>query len=537
MNLFLARNKYMVLLLLIFIVSEIIVNPSGNFPLNDDWSYAKTVLIFIKEGDIFIGTWCAMTLASHVLWGFLFTKIFGFSFLSLRVSTLVSSLIGLFVLNQLVIKISGNKLFAFAACLVLLFNPLYFNLSNTFMTDVNFNTWMLLGFYFACLFFEQRKPIYFFMVFFMSMVLVLNRQFGLMLPLGFMVACVFSGERRWLNTGLAFVGVLLVFTGFKWYEAYLAQGLPSWSSYKFSGSIKPTDGELLKKVWYFIELRSLPLLLNLLIYVSPLCLLLLKGVSKKFSTKTNVLIALSVITLCVYLFYSVNYPTGNVFNNAGLGPETFSGNMTTHTYLASLEWAFMFAKLVLSSVSGFVLLLYLALFIKERKLRKGLQVNPLVLTIAFYSLGYLALLYLSDSFFDRYFIPLISCSILFLSFLVKEQSGRLTAAIPLLLVFAYVSVFGTKDYFTMNEKRWEAVAYLRNEKQIPLDKINAGFEVCCWNDGIYSWFVEYDKTEKYDYLVQYEPTTSFTLFKEYEFQRYFPYKKDKINIFVRDSIN
>jgi len=50
---------------------------------------------------------------------------FGFSFFVLRLSTLVSSLIGLLVLYKLVSEISKNKLLAFAASLVLLFNPVY----------------------------------------------------------------------------------------------------------------------------------------------------------------------------------------------------------------------------------------------------------------------------------------------------------------------------------------------------------------------------------------------------------------------------
>ena len=41
--------------------------------------------------------------------------------------------------------------------------------------------------------------------------------------------------------------------------------------------------------------------------------------------------------------------------------------------------------------------------------------------------------------------------------------------------------------------------------------------------------------EGYDYLIQFKSEDGFKLYKEYEFQRYFPYRKDKINIFVRTS--
>ena len=34
----------MSILLLFFLITEVIINPIGNFPLNDDWVYGKAVL-------------------------------------------------------------------------------------------------------------------------------------------------------------------------------------------------------------------------------------------------------------------------------------------------------------------------------------------------------------------------------------------------------------------------------------------------------------------------------------------------------------
>ncbi len=105
MKIFFITHKYVLLLVAVFILSEIIVNPLGNFPLNDDWSYFKSVNILQNEGKYNIVDWGAMTLFTHLIWGFLFTKIFGFSFVVLRFSTIVSSLIGILVLNKLVVSI------------------------------------------------------------------------------------------------------------------------------------------------------------------------------------------------------------------------------------------------------------------------------------------------------------------------------------------------------------------------------------------------------------------------------------------------
>ena len=191
MKSFLLRYRYSLLLILIFVICEIIVSPYGNFPLNDDWSYAKSVLIFNKDGKIDIGDWPAMTLMTHILWGALFTKILGFSFSVLRLSTLISSIIGILVLNKLVVRISKSDLIGFVASLTLLFNPFYFSLTNTYMTDVNFNTLVVVCCYFAYDFFQTKNFLSFILVFIFSLLLVLLRQFGIILPVCFLFSCLF----------------------------------------------------------------------------------------------------------------------------------------------------------------------------------------------------------------------------------------------------------------------------------------------------------------------------------------------------------
>jgi len=39
------------LLVMIFAVSIVVVNPLGDFPLDDDWSYARAVKGLVEHGD------------------------------------------------------------------------------------------------------------------------------------------------------------------------------------------------------------------------------------------------------------------------------------------------------------------------------------------------------------------------------------------------------------------------------------------------------------------------------------------------------
>src|SRR5712692_2220691 len=73
----------------------IIVNPIGNFPLNDDWSYGLTVKHFLESGDFRPTGWTGMPLLTNVLWGSLFCIARGFSFTAQRLSTLTLSLVGI----------------------------------------------------------------------------------------------------------------------------------------------------------------------------------------------------------------------------------------------------------------------------------------------------------------------------------------------------------------------------------------------------------------------------------------------------------
>lgn len=543
MKQFLNRNRYLLLLFILFLLAEFIVNPLGEFPLNDDWSYAKTVLIMIQEGDIYIGSWCAMTLASHAVWGFLFVKLFGFSFIVLRFSTLVSSLIGIATLYKLVFSISKNQTLAFVTGLTLLFNPLYFNLSNTYMTDVNFNTWLILAFYFAYSFFETRKPLPFALVFFISAALVLNRQFGILLPVGFTSACLLLSEKKWRYVILAAIGTLGVFAIFKWYEAYVYRVLPGYSAYVIFNTLNLTDAALLKRIGVNIIERYKLMTTSLLVYVSPLAFIWYRSFASR--VKPVELFAIVLVSLFVFMpaLVHTQFPNGNIFTNMALGPETFyyssAGSFSRekyHTYSALFDRVLVFSKYLLSLVSTTALTCYLYCLFRKRNPRNPSTLNPFKTMIVVFSIIYFLALCVSISFFDRYIIPIISVVLLLIGSTTDAKPARVLPGFIILVLFAYVSVFGTKDYLTLNRARWEAVNTLKSEKGVGVDRINAGFEVNHWHNGDYVWMVDYTKLDTYDYLVQYDNEPGFRFYKAFEFQRYFPYRKDKLNIFVRDTL-
>ena len=68
------------LIFLLWLIALLLVNPLGDFPLNDSWSYGKAVHNLVEDGEFRLGKFTGMPLLTQVLWGSLWCEIFGFSF-------------------------------------------------------------------------------------------------------------------------------------------------------------------------------------------------------------------------------------------------------------------------------------------------------------------------------------------------------------------------------------------------------------------------------------------------------------------------
>lgn len=119
----------------------------GNFPLNDDAFYAIPVRDLIETGILKLDASIAACYL-HILWGFLWSAIFGFSYEILRISTLLFSLAGVWAVFLLTREIGLNRARAGLFALVFAVNPLVVNLSYSFMTDIPFTTLTIFHLYF-----------------------------------------------------------------------------------------------------------------------------------------------------------------------------------------------------------------------------------------------------------------------------------------------------------------------------------------------------------------------------------------------------
>jgi hypothetical protein len=532
------KHSYFLTFAAIFLLAELLVNPVREFPLNDDWSYAKSVYDLLERSVYNIGPLPAMTLWTHLMWGQLFTKLFGFSMITLRFSTIISSLMGFLLLFRLVTRISGSQSTALLACLVILFNPVYFNLVNTFMTDVNFNTLLILCAAAALHFFETKNKWAFILVFVLSALLVLTRQYGIIFPAAFTFTCLVLKNYRRRYFFLSALGSLLVFGILKYYESYLATILPPGSYYEFSGKMSPLGDLFWDRMEITFVTRWKQVVLLLLLYSAPfasIAIVILWKNTKKWYAVLSLVVA---IVISFLLFNGVLGLVGNIFTNMSLGAETFYENVNPvvraphqHTFSFVFERVANIVQIAGSAITIHVVIL---LFSRTSNLSGWQSKRPAIILLSALIAVYVLMLLITSTFFDRYLLPLQLLIMLLFACILPNANNTWGFAVPWLIVFAYISIAGTRDYLELNDKRWQAYYDLRAQG-IPAEKINGGYEVNSWHDGKPFIFYDHIFLDSHDYLIQYRQEPGFVAYREYPFRRYFPYKKDKINIFVRQQ--
>jgi hypothetical protein len=216
------------LLVAVWLLIIAIVNPVGEFMVNDDWSYVRALDRFLSEGRL-VGTgwgpnWApgGPSLLTHLMWGRMFTWVGGYSLTSLRMSVLTAALLGSLALFFLCRMLRVSDWSALWATLALILNPLFLSQSFTFMTDITFTCLTI----FALLFFQlgvQRASLSLVAGgMFLCLCSVLTRQIGVVLAMAFVLACFrYPLQERLGKIRICMLAVWVVVVPWVAYEWYL----------------------------------------------------------------------------------------------------------------------------------------------------------------------------------------------------------------------------------------------------------------------------------------------------------------------------
>jgi hypothetical protein len=552
------------LIIFVWILAAIIVNPLGDFPLNDDWVYGRAAQSIIEKGNFTLaGGNTSANLIVQAFWGALFCIPFGFSFSALRISTLTLGLIGVLATYKLLRAVETSRPISLFGALSIALNPIYFSLSNTFMTDVPFFTLAVLSIYLLVIGLKQnrfKKIIAGILISYLSLFI---RQNGIIILVAFGFAYLVKKGWNKINVFVSFlpvvIGIFLQLAYQSWLDStnrtspnfnLQSKGL---SELIFSGNVGGITSNLI--------LNASMALCYLGLFTAPLIIPIFLNKFKSAVGLERRLITIVIATICplmlIGLFKKNLYMPlgGNVLVKTGIGPLTLHD-----TSILNIDYPFnpAFLKyiwLVLTVVSVFsaaILTYYLIGTINQIFQRsKSEQIDPkwietfvvLLIVLYFLPLGI-------TRYFDRYLLILMPLLMVIIS-IYKPTINKITSfrtktisiALVIMLTYGCFTVGATHDYLSWNRVRWQALDYLIKDRKILPNQIDGGYEFNGWYlyDPKNTYALNFKKNpskpnqswwyvDKDDYMITFGPLSTYEELQKYPTDRWLPFGPETIYV-------
>jgi hypothetical protein len=528
-------------LIFIWILLIIIINPIGEFPFADDFAYSNPVEHLLKTGEIRLTDWSSMTLVAHIYIGAFFTSLFGFSFSVLRFIGLISGItgvIGIYCLTNLL----SNKKMAFLVSLLTAFHPYYYLLSYSFDTDVPFFVFIIWSIYFYTKVIRYNKIHQLVFAIILNIIALLIRDLGIIIPPAFAIAYMLKhgiSIRSFIRLLSPIILILLTFIFWRiWIEYY----------HGITKSIDFSRNKMLT-VWtsgigYLFIIYSKNILYSIIylgIYGIPLIILLLKEYYSEFSKKFRYLLY-TLISIFTPILIILLLKWDKIYTDVG---DYLTTHLVGHNFFwvdvhnPSKESAFFYPSWLLIIIASIGLIAGICLLIivfhkgkdyfKIHNYKFLKTQNGAVEFISLIILFYLFIIF-SQYMVNRYlFLPLILIYIILTNkLLISKRNSFIMKFIFLLFLFynIYNSISAAHDMMSFNRTRWEALNYLNNELNIKPEQIDGGFEYNAWyfynydyipTEGKNWWFVQDD-----EYVVSWGKINGYETIKEYVYYRWFP---------------
>lgn len=484
------RPPYLLIpILLLAAVTLCLVPPAGDFPLNDDWVYGKMVQRLASDGALHVHPYAQAYAFVQALWALPFVKIFGFSFTVLRISTLLLAVVAVWGVALCGRELGFSRRTSLACAAVVFCNPLFLNLSYTFMSDVPF----VCALVFSCLYFLKAlrtgSPLYILAGSAIAAVGFFNRQFAALIAAAFAVAAILWMIRcrrgAGLRSVLAFVGPWAVAGLLVLYLHAAGQRIYTPPHAAMRGLFDNLDPGRL-------AVLAISIALTMGLFLTPIGAgMLWRYVRSPGSRTASQLFAAAMAAglLALGLLRDrrplPRFP--NILRDFGVGPI-----LLQDTYSVWKPWSpFSAPPAVLWVIAGFALLSAAlciggVIGIVFRRSRSKQTATPLFCRRLQYTfllvLGALLVLAPCNSrtvvYFDRYLVPAIVPFALVAAgaLPVRARQGLfrpVAFACALLYVF---SIAGLHDYLAWNRARWEAIAFLRTDLGARDNQIDGGYE-------------------------------------------------------------
>jgi len=472
----------------ITVLAVLVAYPWLEMGTNDDWSYARTSLDMARTGHIVYNGWATAMLGWQIFWGALVIKLFGFSFLVLRLSTLPFAMGSAYLLHQICIRLGLNARNAILATLTVVLSPLFLPLAASFMTDVPAFFWLLVGLY-ACLRAMQSCS---------SRACILWLAFA-------SITDVTAGSAR----QIVWLGALVMVPCAAWIErrrpGVLAAATVLWSASILAAVVclywfhhqpysipeKIIAGEFSVPVLRHAAQQVRDMILSVLLLSLPVFSAFLIALPRASRRVLFPLLGVVTVLLAVRVFthgvQAFGPWTPNIVTEYGVGgsgsweslgrkpvvlPPWLRGTLTCMVLLAACGWL---AKLIPRVGSRRAL---------STKSEANLSWVTVWILLGPFTLAYFAMLMPRAVFslaLDRYLIPLLAVFVIVMLRYFQNGVRRETPAycFALLAVFSAYSIAATHDYFSTGRARLAAASMVR-ATGIPRTAIQGGWEYDGW---------------------------------------------------------
>ncbi|MFH0782122.1 MAG: glycosyltransferase family 39 protein [Pseudomonadota bacterium] len=527
-----------VFILAIWTCALLAIDPRGEFMVNDDWGYVKSLQALADHGKIIATGWGhgGPALIVHILWGWLFSSLFGYSMTTLRVSVLVMGVLGSFSLYFLLCSIKLPRYLALLGTLTLILNPLFLSQNFTFMTDITFTSLAAMSLLVLHLGVEKDRRSFIYAGLALATASILTRQIGIVIPLAFMASCWLIPQGRRLGPlRMTIAALLITFVPWLAWESFLsATGSTPVTHHEVFNNIV---GQFVRKGWrdYLVfissELFQVALCYSVFL-VSPLVIL--------FSTirpqKRSTTIAISLYFSCAALFEAailggiLRPPVvffRNVITNFGIGPLLFKDTyLLHHARLTTLPTSIYYLLIILTIPMLIFVLTLMVRFIQ--RLFRSSDISFIGFLSLLSSLLYLGIITLTG-FHDRYLIPVCLFFIIWIltEWIRQPESPSyvsLAAALVLLAANGSFAIAGTHDLMATKRAALKAHNYLLLDLKVNPCHVDGGFEFngyYCYQQNFESkphlswWWVDRE-----DYLVALGTLPEYDTVKTYPIERW-----------------
>ena len=550
---FLTRTDLLSLVLLsgLWISMSALVNPIGDFPLNDDWVYAYGVRSIVQGGRFELPGTGAPDVIAQAYWGALFCMPFGFSFTALRFSTLTLGWAGLIAFYLLIQEVAGNRWLALLGGLALATNPIYFGLAHTFMTEVPFVSLVIIALWLFVRGLKRNASVPLLAGIVITLIAILVRQFALLLLLAFGVAYLVKNGVKWKTLAVAIIPLAF---GAGVHVAYqhwmIVTGRKPYFELATLSDLIPIP--FVTFILYSLRIpASLP---YLGFFLAPFLASVLFVAGPPPRHRRIVICALmslaGLLLAGIYVTYGPIPEIGHILTPSGLGPRSLRDTFVLRKNfppISPIMATFWICSIAIGSFGAAALIMY---FVRGvARVVTGLHKDMVwleSLTLVFvcaYAISLLLMGFgLKTPLFDRYLLVFVP-PLFILALIIEVRAGcisepRWRGALSLGLIFIYagVSVAATHDYLAWNRMRWMATRMLM-ESGISPTQIDGGYEFNGWylSDPNYKrkankswWWVNDD-----EYVIASGPLSGYQELQRFVFQRWFLFGNASVVILHR----